>query len=122
MRSWRKFDNIEKVSSQPTGQINWPKYINNEYKVENKLQFPARTNVLSEFHIEYSEIRYVFDICKSELLSVSTPQRIRNTLRTKLSFLEERLYHHKPSATNKIAIRFSDSPKVKSCKEQANRI
>lgn len=122
MKAWRKFDNIEKVSSQPTGQINWGKYINNEFKVENRLKFPARKNVLSEFHSEYSEIRYVFDICKSELLSANTPQRVKNTLRTKLSFLEERLYHHKPKATNKITIRFSDSPTVKACKEQANRI
>lgn len=122
MRPWRKFDNIEKVSSQPTGQINWTKYINNEYKVENRIKFPARTNVLSEFHTEYSEIKYVFDICKSELLSTNTPQRIKNTLRNKLSFLEELLYHHKHKATNKIIIRFSDSPTVKTCKEQANRI
>jgi len=122
MRSWRKFDNIEKLSNQPTGQINWTKYINKEYKVENRIKFPARSNVLSEFHSEYAEIRYVFDICKSELLSANTPQRIKTTLRNKLSFLEERLYHHKPKTTNKIAIRFSDSPNVKACKVQANKI
>ncbi len=122
MRPWRKFDNIETVSIQPTGKINWTKYINNEYKVENKLKFPGTTNVLSGFHSEYSEIRYVFDICKNELLSANTPLRIKNTLRNKLSFLEERLYHHKPKATNKIKIRFSDSPTVKASKEQANRI
>jgi hypothetical protein len=121
-RPWRKFDNVEKVYNQPSGQINWIKYINNEFKVENRLKFPVKSNVLSEFHFEYAEIRYVFDICKSELFSASTPQRIKNTLRFKLSFLEERLYHHKPKATNKIVIRFSDSPTVKSCKEQANRI
>src|SRR5690606_11402168 len=85
-------------------------------------KFPSRTNVLSEFHSEYSQIRYVFDICKSELLSANTPQRIKNTLQTKLNFLEERLYHHKPKATNKIIIRFSDSPTAKACKEQANKI
>jgi hypothetical protein len=122
MRSWRKFDNIEKVSNQPIGQINWTKYINQEYKVEKRLKFPARSNVLSEFHSEYAEIRYVFDICKSELLSANTPQRIKNTLRNRLSFLEERLYHHKPKTTNKISIRFSDSPNVKACKLQANKI
>jgi len=121
-RPWRKFDNIEKISSQPTGQINWTKYINNEYKVENTLKFPAKTNVLSEFHSEYAEIRHVFDICKNELLSPNTPQRIKNTLRNKLSFLEERLYYHKPKATNKIIIRFSDSPNVKASKVQANKI
>lgn len=60
---WRKFDNIEKITSQPTGQVNWSKYINEEYKVENRLKFPTRKNILSEFHKEYSEIRYVW-ICK----------------------------------------------------------
>ncbi|WP_179349130.1 hypothetical protein [Winogradskyella pacifica] len=122
MRPWRKFDNIEKVSNQPTGQINWNKYINSEYKVENRLKFPSRINVLSEFHSEYAEVRYVFDICKSELLSANTPQRIKNTLRNKLNFLEKRLHHHNSKATNKMVIRFSDSPIVKNCKEQANKI
>lgn len=122
INSWRKFDNIEKVTNQPTGQINWEKYIYNEFKVENRLLFPVKSNVLSEFHSEYGEIRYVFDICKSELLSANTPQRIKNTLRTKLTFLEERLSNHKPKATNIIAIRFYDAPIVKACKEQANKI
>ncbi|MBN9296296.1 MAG: hypothetical protein J0I41_04745 [Filimonas sp.] len=121
-RPWRKFDNMETVSHQPMGQINWTKYINREYKVENRLKFPAKQNVLSKFHTEYSEVRYVFDICKSELLSANTPQRIKNTLRNKLTFLEERLYHHKPKVTNKIIIRFSDSPTVRACKIQANKI
>lgn len=122
MTQWRKFDNVEKVFNQPVGQVNWKKYVNNEFKVENRLSFPVKANILSEFHSEYSEIRYVFDICKSELISANTPPRIKNGLQAKLSFLEERLYHHKPRATNKIVIRFSDSPAVKSCKEQANKI
>jgi hypothetical protein len=122
MKPWRKFDNVEKVTNQPSGQINWNKYINNEYKVENRSIFPTRKNILSEFHSEYAEVRYVFDICKNELFSSSTPQKIKNTVRSKISFLEERLYHHKPKAANRINIKFSDSPTVKSCKEQANKI
>lgn len=121
-RPWRKFDNIEKISSQPAGQINWNKYINNEYKIENRLKFPTRKNILSEFHSEFAELRYVFDICKNELLSSNTPQRIKNTIRVKLSFIEERLYHHQAKATNNIVIKSSDSPTVKICKEQANKI
>lgn len=119
---WRKFDTIERISKQPSGQVNWSKYIFNEYKVENKLKFPTRTNVLSELHFEYSEIRYVFDICKSELLSTNTPQRIKNPLRTKLSFIEDRLYPHTPKTTSQIIVHYSDSPTVKACKAQANRI
>ena len=86
------------------------------------MKFPTKKNILSEFHSDYAEIRYVFDICKSELLSANTPQRIKNTLRSKLTFLEERLYYHKPKSTNIIVIRYSDSPTVKTCKEQANKI
>ncbi|MDO5510929.1 MAG: hypothetical protein Q4F57_09550 [Weeksellaceae bacterium] len=122
MKSWRKFDNLEIVSNQPMGQINWTKFINNEYKIENRLKIPVKSNVMSEFHSEYSEIRHVFDICKGELLSANTPQRIKNSLRPRISFLEEKLYHHIPKATKKINIRFSDSPAVKEVKEQANRI
>ncbi|MGB5033232.1 MAG: hypothetical protein WBO76_14020 [Saprospiraceae bacterium] len=121
-RPWRKFNNIEKLSSQTSGQINWNKYINNEYKIENRLKFPTRKNILSEFHSEYAEVRYVFDICKNELLSSNTPQRIKKTIRVKLNYIEEKLYHHKPKETNNIIAKSSDSPTVKTCKEQANKI
>ena len=121
-KPWRKFDNTERISNQPNGQINWAKYIDREYKVENRLKFPTKTNILSETHSEYAEIRFVFDICKRELLSANTPQRIKNGLRTRLSFLEERLYYHVPKRTKEISIRFSDSPTVKDCKVQANKI
>lgn len=121
-KPWCKFDNVEKISNQPNGQINWNKYINNEFKIENRLKFPIRKNILSEFHSEYAEVRYVFDICKRELLSPNTPQRIKNTIRVRLNFIEEKLYYHKPKITNNITVKTSDSVIVKSCKEQANKI
>lgn len=121
-RPWRKFDNIEKITSQPTGQVNWSKYINEEYKVENRLKFPTRKNILTEFHKEYSEIRYVFDLCKLELLSSNTPQRIKSSIRNRLSFIDEKLYLHKPISTNNIIIKSADNLKIKNCKNQANRI
>ena len=113
---------FEKISTQPSGQIDWCKYINNEYKIENRLKFPTRKNTLNEIHSEYAEIRYVFDICKNELLSSNTPPRIKNTIRVKLSLIEEKLYHLKPKATNEIVLKSFDSPTVKICKEQANKI
>lgn len=122
LKPWRKFDNVEKISIQPSGQINWIRYINNEFKIENRLKFPVRKNILSEFHSEYEELCYVFNICKNELLSSNTPQRIKNTLRRKLDFIEEKLYHHKPKATNNIVIKSSDNLTVKTCKNQANKI
>ncbi|UXP31013.1 hypothetical protein N6H18_11695 [Reichenbachiella agarivorans] len=121
-KSWKKFDNIEKESTQPNGQINWNKYISSHYKVEKQLKFPIKKNILSEFHTEYEEVRYVYDICKAELLSSKTPQRIKSSIRTQLGFIDEKLYFHRPKTTSKIAIRAADSPTVKSCKNQANRI
>ncbi|SHM69626.1 hypothetical protein [Flavobacterium chilense] len=121
-KPWCKFDNVEKISNQPNGPINWNKYINNEFKIENRLKFPIRKNILSEFHSEYAEVRYVFDICKGELLSPNTPQRIKNTIRARLNFIEEKLYYHKPKITNNITVKTSDNVIVKSCKEQANRV
>ena len=119
---WRKFDNVEKINSEPTGQINWNKYINHEYKIENRLKYPTRKNVLSEFHKEYSEIRYVYDLCKLELLSSNTPQRIKSLIRTRLSFIDEKLYLHKPIQVNNIVIKSFDNLKVTNCKEQANKV
>lgn len=120
--NWQKFDNVEKVSSQPSGQINWTKYAINEFKIENRLRFPVRNNILSEFHPEYSEIRYVFNLCRSELLSSNAPPRIKNLIRERLSFIEDRLYHHRPKVANSLSIRSSDSPIVRECKDQANKI
>ena len=122
MKPWRKFDNVERTSRQPSGQINWNKYISTEYKVENRLKFPVRKNILSEFHTEYSEVKYVFDICKDELLSNNTPQRIKNAVRPRLNFIEGKLYLHKPRKTNNILIRSSDSLVISTCKLQSNKI
>lgn len=119
---WRKFDRTEKITNEPKGQINWNKYTQTEYKVENKLLFPVGKNILSELHTEYSQIRYVFDLCKVELLSANTSSKIKLSVRNRLEYLEEKLYEHLPLETNLIQIRFSDSPAVKKCKLQANRI
>ena len=120
--NWRKFDNVERISQEPSGQVNWKKYSNLEYKVENRLKFPVRKNVLSEYHSEYSEIRFVFDICKKEILSANTPLSIKTTFRYKLNFIEEKLYNHKPKQTTNLSFKYSDSPTVFKCKQQANKI
>jgi hypothetical protein len=121
-KSWRKFDNIEKISEEPSGTVNWNKYLNNQYKVESRLRFPVKKNILSEFHEEYAQLRYVFDISKKELLSSNTPQKIKSSIRKRLYFLEEKLYQHKPIIAHHIKTKGYDTPIVKICKDQANKI
>lgn len=120
--NWRKFDVKEIQSFQPSGQVNWSKYANKSYKVEEMLKYPVRKNFLSEFHSEFSEIRFVYDLCKTELLSSKTPNNIRLLLSKRLSYLDERLYFHKPKTTSKIQVRNSDNLVIKEIKQIANRI
>jgi hypothetical protein len=120
--NWKKFDTAEKMTSQPIGQINWNKYINYEHLVQKRLKFPVKKNVLSEYHTEYSKLRFVFNICKFEIVSTKTPSKIKNALKSRLEFLEERLYDHKPIMTDSIVLRSHDNAIVKQCKIQANRI
>lgn len=119
---WRKFDNKEIQSYQPSGQVNWNKYANQSFKVEQRLVYPTRKNFLSEFHSEFSEIRFVYDLCKSELLSSNTPISIRTPISKRISFLDERLYFHKPKITSKIKIKNADGVIIKEAKQIANRI
>ena len=121
-KPWRKFDSVHEFTSEPVGQIDWDRYANSEYRVEKRLLFPTKRSVLSEMHNEFAEIRYVFDICRKELLSNRTPQRIRTSFRRRLSFIEEKLYFHKPRPTSKINVRAADTPTIRTCKEQANQI
>jgi len=121
-RSWRKFDNIEKIIREPMGQVNWNKYIINSFKAENHLKYPTAKNLLNEIHDEYGQIRFVFDICKTELLSSNTPLRIKSTIKPRLAFIEEKLYFHKPIFAKSIKINSADTRVVKTCKLQANRM
>ena len=121
-KPWRKFECVEVVRSEPAGQVDWRNYVERENRAENKFRFPVRQNVLSEFHREFRQIRFVFDICNKELRSTNVPNRIRNTFRSRLAFIEQRLYLHKPLATDAFGFKSSDRPAVKNCKEQANRI
>ena len=119
---WQKFDRIEKVNSSPIGQVNWKKYIEREFKVENRIKFPTGKSILSEYHIEYGQIKYVFNICKQEILSGNTPLQIKLSSKNLLRSIEERVKDHKPVETQKIIIRQSDTALVKACKLQSNKI
>ena len=119
---WVKFSNKEVTSNTPIGQVNWNKYIRNEYKVENRLNYPLNKNILTEYHKEYGNLRYVFDLCKNEILDTTTPQEIKLSVKPLILFLEEKLRFHRSIYTQKIQIREADPFLVKKIKTQANKI
>jgi len=119
---WRKFDTLDEISDSPVGLVDWNEYARNQHKVENIVRYPTRRNVLSELHHQFGEIRFVFDLCRDELQSNTTPPRIRNLFRSRLSVIEKRLYLHKPRRVKQIQIRAADRLVLKVCKHQANRV
>jgi len=122
LSSWRKFDSIEILSAEPSGQINWRKYMDYEHQVEKRLWFPIKRNCLSQNHQEYAEIRYAYDIARKILLSQNTPLKIKSSIRPKLLRIDERMHQHKPKITKRIKDKSSDSPIVKKCKMDANQV
>ncbi len=119
---WVKFSNKELMNNIPIGQVNWHKYIQNEYKVENRLNYPVNKNILTEYHKEYSHIKYVFDLCKNEILGTTTPAEIKLSIKPLILFLEEKLRFHQSIYTQKIQIKQSDPILIKKLKIQANKI
>jgi hypothetical protein len=72
---WVKFSNEETIKQTPTGQINLNKYIQNEFKIEQRLKFPVNKNILTEYHNEYGNLTYVFNLCKKENYQSLFPPR-----------------------------------------------
>ncbi len=120
--NWMKFAQTEKNNSVPIGNVNWNKYLMNDFKVEKRLKFPVRKNILTEYHNEYANLKYVFSICKQELLGPNTPEEIKLSIKSKLYFIEEKLKFHQIVSTNTIHIKQSDSRLVKDIKVKANNI
>ena len=119
---WLKFHTEEKLLNEPAGEVLWNKYIKNEYKVENRLRYPTRKNKLTNNHSEYSQIRYVFDLAKAEIMSSNTPLSIKSSFKSRLNLIERKLYNHIPHFTNEITIKYYDSHIVKTVKRLANNI
>jgi len=120
-KPWRKFNVAEFIQEEPMGQLDWSKYAEHSYRAENAIRYQVKRSVLSEQHKEYGEIRYVFDMCKAELSSPSTPGRTRELFKNRIKFLEERLYFQIPRPASQIRVRAADTPSVRECKIQANK-
>lgn len=119
---WQKFEVVEKSLEQPMGQVNWDKYVKLSYDPKKTIVFPQRKNTLSEQHLEYAQIKYVFDLCKREIQSSSTPTKIKSQINTKIEFLTAKLNKHRSLETKAILIKSSDNQRIKLCKLQANKI
>ncbi|CAG0996841.1 MAG: hypothetical protein MPEBLZ_01846 [Candidatus Methanoperedens nitroreducens] len=120
--NWKKFQTNEKTYDFPKSQINWNNYLKREFDPTYKLKFPCKENILSKFHLEYFEIKYVYEFAKNEINSVNTPQKIRLSVDSLISYLDNKLKNFNAIETKIIKIKNSDPIIVKHVKIQANKI
>lgn len=118
---WTKFANIKKYLISPSGQVDWNKYISDSWDPNRKLNFPSNVNTLNEFHFEYSQIKYVYSLCKKEINSNLTPFRLKASLRETFIRLDTKLYSHPPISVNKLIIKNSDTKLIKEIKLTGNK-
>ncbi len=121
-RPWRKFKSIQSLESQFKGDINWKKFIEKEYNPQLKFKVPTKVSTLSNSHFEYSQIKHVFELARTNIFSNETPPKIKHKLKPKIQFIELKLAEIQPIKTVGFQISQSDNLFIKSIKMQANAV
>jgi hypothetical protein len=119
---WNKFQTVKAIYRYPKSQVDWKKYVEKSFDPEKRLLFPCDINILSKFHSEFFELKYVYGIAKGEITSYKTPLHIRSQYREVLTYLDNILYDFTEKQTNDLKIHISDPILIKRLKEQGNKI
>lgn len=119
---WNKFQKIKRIYKYPKSQVDWKKYVEKEFDPEKRLLFPCNDNILSKFHSEFFELKYVYSIVRGEITSFKTPLNIKYQYREVLTYLDNSLYYFPEKQTNDLKIHLSDPILIKRLKEQGNKI
>jgi hypothetical protein len=119
---WNKFQTVKAVYRYPKFQVDWKEYVEKEFDPAERLLFPCHNNVLSRFHSEFFELKYIYSIAKGEITSFKTPLNIKYQYRDVLIYLDNALYEFPEKQTNDLKIHLSDPILIKRLKEQGNKI
>lgn len=119
---WNKFRKSKKIYNYPKSQVNWKQYIEKEYDPSKRFLFPCSDNVLSKFHSDFYELKYVYSIAKREITSFKTPLNIKYQYRNVLTYLDNVLYEFPEKQTSDMKIHLSDPAIIKKLKDQGNKI
>jgi len=119
---WNKFQTTKRVYNYPKSQVDWKEYIEKESDPERRLFFPCYDNILSKFHSDFFELKYVYSIAKREITSFKTPLNIKYQYRDVLIYLDNALYEFPEKQTSDLKIHLSDPIIIKKLKDQGNKI
>lgn len=119
---WSKFQTTKRIYRYPKSQVNWKKYIEKQFDPEKRLLFPCNDNILSKFHNDFFELKYVYSIARGEITSFRTPLNIKSQYHEVLTYLDNALYDFPEKQANDLKIHLSDPILIKRLKEQGNKI
>jgi hypothetical protein len=120
---WRKFNNVVKVESKPSGSTLWGEYAQRVAK--NPLdvgRFKNKSNILSTNHTEWNQLNYVLSLAINELESTRVPIRTRVAYSDRISQLKRKLQSVTSEYTTVVREHMSDPVVIKRLKQLANQI
>ncbi|MBW6518987.1 MAG: hypothetical protein K0A89_10870 [ANME-2 cluster archaeon] len=120
--NWNKFQNIKRIYSTPKSQVDWDEYAEKEFDPKMRLFYPCHENVLTRFHREFFELKFVYNIAKKEIHSSNTPKDIKFQLQNTFIFLDTKLKNFEERSSRELSIHNSDPLIIKKLKSQANKI
>lgn len=120
--NWNKFQNIKRNYNTPKSQVDWDEYAEKEFNPKLRLIYPCNDNILTKFHREFFELKFVYNIAKKEINSSRTPKDIKFQFQDTFLFLDNKLKNFEEQSTRDLSIHNSDPLIIKKLKSQANRI
>lgn len=119
---WNKFQTTKRLYRYPKSQVDWKEYIEKDFDPAKRLLFPCQDNIMSKFHSEFFELKYVYGIAKREITSFKTPLSIKYQYRDTLTRLDNVLYEFPEKLASELKEHFSDPLIIKKLKAQGNKI
>ena len=120
--SWVKFDSKYRTHMYPKSSTDWSKYSIASFDPKNTLVFPSRDSVLTTNHIEWEQLKYVFEIAKEQIINPTVPASIRLKYVERIRNISNNVSGINSIATNEMIVRAGDPNCIKDLKEQANVI
>lgn len=119
--NWRKFRVEKQVHSYAKASTDWRLYSSNYYNPNKRFQFVSNDSILTKDHKEWRQLKYVYELARTEIEAPSTPTKTKNKYRLKTQLIDNRVKDIKAEKPKEINIHTTDPKIIKDLKIQAKR-
>ena len=105
---WTKFRVLDRNYEYPKAGTNWCKYALTSINPQRALMFPTKDNILSTNHVEWQNLKYVFDIAQNIVMEQSVPASIKYKYREKIRYIVKAVEDIQALEIRKLGIHVND--------------